>query len=192
MSFRPYLLSFTIAAAATCSHADVIHDESLHGDLSDDRFTPTAYILSPGANSLLATSSQGDREFVALTIPAGFTLSAIIQVSYVGADEVAFAAVQAGAQMTVDPDAFSAEGLLGWTHFGPFAFPDGSDILLAMGEGFGADGFTPPLPAGTYTFWLQQAGPSLTNYQLDFIVVPAPGAGALLAAALFAARRRRR
>jgi hypothetical protein len=192
MNVRTPVLAFALAATASSSLADVIHDENLHGDLSNDRLAPTAYSLSLGANSVLATSSQGDREFIALTVPAGAELSAILQISYAGDDDVAFAAVQAGPQLTVDPDLFDPAGLLGWTHFGPFAFPNGSDILPSMGMGFGADGFSPPLPAGTYTFWLQQAGPSLTSFQLDFIVTPAPGAASMLAVGVLAAVRRRR
>lgn len=192
MNVRTSILAFVLSATASASLADVVHDESLHGDLSNDRLAPTAYMLSLGANSVLATSSQGDREFIALTIPAGAELSAILQISYVGEDDVAFAAVQAGPQLTVDPDLFDPTGLLGWAHFGPFAFSNGSDILPSMGMGSGADGFTPPLPAGTYTFWLQQAGPSLTSFQLDFIVTPAPGAASLLAVGLFAVLHRRR
>lgn len=171
--------------------AQVIHDESVDGDLSGDRFNPTAYVLGLGSNRLIATSSPGDREFVALTVPAGMLMSALIQVDYIGEDEVAFAAVDDGPQFLVDPDAFTTAGMLGWTHFGPLIFSNGSDILPAMGMGSGADGFVPPLPAGTYTFWLQQTGQE-TTYELDFFVIPAPGAAGLLGTgALWAARRRR-
>lgn len=191
MTMRSTLLAAMTLALSIPAAADVIHDESVDGDLSNDRFNPTAYTLSAGSNSVIATSQQGDREFIALTIPAGLQLSSLIQVSFVGDDGVAFAGVQAGPVMTVDPDSFSAVGLLGWTHFGPFIFTDGSDILPAMGQGFDADGFVPPLPAGTYTFWLQQAG-SPSTFELDFVVTPAPGAAVILGlGALTAARRRR-
>jgi hypothetical protein len=178
-------------AAAAPAMSQVIHDESVDGDLSDDRFNPTAYVLGLGSNRIIATSGPGDREFVALTVPAGLLLSALIQVDYIGDDGVAFAAVDDGPQFLVDPDAFTTAGMLGWTHFGPFIFPNGSDILPAMGLGFGADGFVPPLPAGTYTFWLQQTGTDVT-YELDFLVIPSPGAAGLLGlGALSLARRRR-
>lgn len=193
MSFRPTLLVLGItAAAASSAHASIVHDENVNGDLSNDRFAPSPFVLAQGTNSLLATSVQGDREFVALTVPAGQQLSSIIQVSYVGDDGVAFCGVQAGPQLTVDPDSFDPTGLLGWTHFGPFIFVDGSDILPSMGNGFGADGFTPPLPAGTYTFWLQQAGQDPATYQLDFMVTPTPSAAAIFGiGAIIAVRRRR-
>ncbi|MBX3407802.1 MAG: hypothetical protein KF869_13670 [Phycisphaeraceae bacterium] len=187
--------AFTAIALACFAGApalgQVIHDEGVDGDLSGDRFNPTAYVLGLGSNRIIATSGPGDREFVALTVPAGMLMSALIQVDYIGEDGVAFAAVDDGPQFLVDPDAFTTAGMLGWTHFGPVIFPNGSDILPAMGMGFGADGFVPPLPAGTYTFWLQQTGEEVT-YELDFFVIPAPGAAGLLGfGAVWAVRRRR-
>ena len=57
--------------------------------------------------------------------------------------------------------------------------------------GPGAIGFTPPLPAGDYTFWMQQTGANSATYQFDFIVTPEPAtAGLLFAAAVLLLRRR--
>lgn len=189
---RPFVPAAALAIVAVApALGQVIHDESVHGDLSGDRFNPTAYVLGLGSNRIIATSGPGDREFVALTVPVGLQLGALIQVEYIGDDGVAFAAVDDGPQFLVDPDAFTTAGMLGWTHFGPVIFPDGGDILPAMGMGFGADGFVPPLPAGTYTFWLQQAGGEVT-YELDFVVIPSPASAGLLGfGALWTARRRR-
>lgn len=193
MNHRKFALAglLVVAAAATAS-ADVVHDEGLHGDLSNDRFAPSAFVLGMGSNSISATSQAGDREFVALTIPAGLQLAAILQMSFVGEEDgVAFAAVDDAPQFLVDPDSFSTEGMLGWTHFGSLIFMPGDDLMPAMGMGGGADGFIPPLPAGTYTFWFNQTG-APTTYELDFVVTPAPGASILIGlGGLLAARRRR-
>lgn len=193
MMYRPIALAgMFVLSAGTIATANVIHDESLHGDLSNDRFAPSPFVLGMGSNSIIATSQAGDREFVALTIPAGLQLGAILQVSFVGEEDgVAFAAVDDGPQFLVDPDSFSTAGMLGWTHFGSLIFTPGADIMPAMGMGGGADGFVPPLPAGTYTFWFNQTG-APTTYELDFVVTPAPGAAVLLGlGGLFAGRRRR-
>lgn len=179
-----------IALSAPAS-ADVFHDESVDGDLSNDGLAPTAFALTLGKNSLLATSVQGDREYVALTIPVGMSLSKIILVSYDGLDETAFIGVQAGAQFTEPPTGTDVANLLGWTHFGTGMGNVGLDILPDIGGGPGAIGFTPPLGEGTYTFWIQQTGTSPATYQFDFVVVPAPGAAALLGIALVRSRRRR-
>ena len=47
--------------------------------------------------------------------------------------------------------------------------------------GANGQGFTPPLPAGTYSFWAQQTGEPTIDI-LDFVVtVPSPGTALPLA-----------
>lgn len=188
------LLAFAaVAVPAPSSPADTIWDEAVHGDLSNDRLAPTPLTLTPGTHSLFATSVSGDREYLACTIPAGAQLARLILVSYAGLDGTAFAAVQAGPTLTEPPQGTNVANLLGWSHFGPGAGNLGSDILDGMGAGPGAIGFTPPLPSGVFTFWLQQTGPNASTYQFDFVVTPSPGpAAVLLALPLALARRPRR
>lgn len=166
--------------ASTRATADVLHDESIHGDLSNDRLVPTSYVLGVGVHSLLATSVQGDREYVSLTIPIGLQLSEIILISYDGLDGTAFIGVQEGAQFTEPPTGTNVANLLGYAHFGPDLSNVGLDILPEIAIGDGAIGFTGPLPASTYTFWIQQTGTNAATYQFDFVVIPGPGAIALL------------
>lgn len=180
-----------MAAASSAAVAGVIHDESMHGDLSDDRLNPTPLVLADGVNSLIATSQAGDREYVRFTVPAGRQLGAVNLTSYSGVDGTAFIAAQAGTSMTEPPTGTNVGNLLGWTHFGPGAGNLGDDILPAIGTGPGAIGFLPPLPEGEYTFWIQQIG-STSTYQLDFVSIPAPATLTLGVLALGAAARRRR
>jgi len=92
-------------------------------------------------------------------------------VSGTSGDETGFIGVQTGTQMTVPPDTPSAEGLLGWTHFGFGVGNVGQDILQSMGSnGFGATGFVPPLPSNNYTFWIQQLNFEPTEYQFEFLL----------------------
>jgi hypothetical protein len=70
---------------------------------------------------------------------------------------------------------------LGYTHFGPGAGNVGLDILPSMGTGAGSQGFTAPLAAGSYTFWIQQLG-ALTNYDFNFAVTRVPEPSSLLLA----------
>jgi MYXO-CTERM domain-containing protein len=181
---------FIIAPAP--SHGDTIWNEAVNGDLSGDRFVPTSLVLSQGTNSILATSVQGDREYVTLTLSAGLQLDSIMLVSYVSNDPLAFIGVQSGTTFTEPPTGANVANLLGWTHFGSNPNTIGTDILDNMGVGAGAMGFTPPLPGGIYTFWIQQTGVNMATYQLDFIVSPAPGAMSLLVLAGLAGGRRRR
>ena len=86
-----------------------------------------------------------------------------------------------------DPDTVRPEDLLGWTLFGPFQI--GADLLLLMG--MNGMTFTPPLPAGSYPFWVQQLD-NYTEWTADFTVeVPEPAAAIGLAPLLLIRARRR-
>ena len=184
-------LTSALGLSASAS-ADIVHDESINGDFSNDQNNPTQLALSLGINSILATSVQGDREYVTVTIPIGMELSELILVSYAGIDETAFIAVQSGPVITEPPTGTNPANLLGWAHFGPALGNVGLDILPEIAIGADAIGFTPPLPAGTYAFWIQQTGVNAATYQFDFVLVPAPGVAALLAIGALGCTRRRR
>jgi hypothetical protein len=182
-----------LGLTAGTATADVLHDESVNGDLSGDRSVPTAYVLSQGTNSVIATSVSGDIEYIALTVPAGLQMQRLVLASYTGLDETAFIGVQSGPVFTEPPTGTNVANLLGWTHFGPALGHVGTDILDDLGAGPGSIGFTPPLGAGVYTFWIQQTGQNAATYQLDYSVVPGPGAlTALMAGVGLVARRRRK
>ena len=174
--FSPALIFTVLLWFSASTRAAVIHDESVNGDLSGDRFNPTTYSLSFGVNSLHATTSGTDLEYVTLIVPPGYQLASIVVVSYVSANGIAFIGVQSGTTFTEDPINPNVANLLGWAHFGTDFGSVGQDILDDMGMGFGAIGFTPPLPAGPYTYWIQQFDFDPTTYQLDFSVALAPNA----------------
>ncbi len=149
-----------------------VYNEAVNGDLSGARLAPTVLVSTPGSNTITATSVSGDLEYLRVTIPAGHRLSAINVVSSTSTS-VSFIAVQNGDTFSVDPAGATPALLLGYAHFGPGNFTLGTDILDNMGSGSGALGFTPPLPAGNYTFWSQETGGAVT-YTLDFVVTAAP------------------
>ena len=43
--------------------AAVLFNEAVGGDLSSNRLAPTQLLLSPGVNSIVATSAASDREY---------------------------------------------------------------------------------------------------------------------------------
>ena len=126
-------------------------------------------------------------------------MSSIVHTSYASTDNLSFIGFQSGPQLTEPlPPATNAGNLLGYLHFGPGTV--GTDILDDLGASGSstppAMGFTPPLPAGTYTFWIQQTGVE-ASYSFDFVLtpVPEPGQWALMvagAALVVAARVRSR
>ncbi len=167
-SFRlGFAAAVSVGVGASGVSAQVFHDEAVHGDLSDSGLAPNAYTLAAGTGSLKATTGEGDLDYLALTVPAGHELTAIMVASYQGLDPIGFIGVMTGPQFTEPPAAPNVANILGYAHFGPGLV--GTDILDDMGIGPFAIGFTPPLPAGTYSFWLQQLGLVMT-YQLDFVV----------------------
>jgi hypothetical protein len=186
------LLAIVVLSAAAGARAQVIYNEFVQGDISDNRFAPTALVLSEGSNILLGfmAGAQGptvDLDYFSITIPAGLQLDQIILTEYFSQDPVAFLAIQPGPIFPNDPLTVEPGDLMGWTHLEVGQV--GLDVLAIMGTQ--GQGFTPPLPAGVYTFWAQQLGEP-TDYTLDFVVTPAPGSAALLAAGgVFVLRRRR-
>lgn len=187
------VLGWMVCGLAGMARGDVLHDESSHGDLSGDRLNPANFVLGIGVNSILATSLQGDIEYVHFSLPVGFSLTQVIPVSYVSNDGTAFIGVQAGTTFTEPPATANVANILGYTHFGTTPANIGQNILSAIGTGPGAIGFTPPLSGSDYTFWIQQTSSlNPTTYQIDFIVVPEPGMGLLsmVSLGLLALRRK--
>ncbi|MEL6353504.1 MAG: Ig-like domain-containing protein, partial [Cyanobacteria bacterium J06627_28] len=146
------------------------YDEATSGDISNDPNNPLVLTLEEGTTRLTATTGNSDQEYVTVTVPEGFELSSLVLESY-SPNDVAFIGVQEGDVFTqpLDNTADTSE-FLGYTLFGTSAV--GTDILDNIGNGsngsdFGGQGFEGPLPAGTYTFALQQLGPE-SDYTLAF------------------------
>ncbi|MBS1715461.1 MAG: PEP-CTERM sorting domain-containing protein [Armatimonadetes bacterium] len=187
------LSALAIAVFAASAHAVTIWDESVDGDLSGDRSLPTDLTFTVGTNTLIATSVQGDREYVHFHLPTGAVLSELWLTSWVGNDQIGFIAVQEGSVFTEPPTNTDVSKLLGYSHMGPGAGNLGQDILPAIGQGPGSIGFVPPLTGSDYTFWIQQTGANAVTYSLDYVVTPEPASLVVFAAlgAVAVGRRRR-
>jgi hypothetical protein len=172
--------------AAPAAFAVTIHDEALDGDLSGSGAAPTALVFAPGVNSVSGSTVAGDLDYFSFGIPAGYLLGQIVLAEFVTTDDRSFIAIQSGSVFTEPPSGTDPANLLGWTHFGTaLDVPGpGTNILDEMGAAVPAIGFPGPLPAGSYTVWLQETGGIPVGYRLDFVVIPEPASGALLGLAL--------
>ena len=189
-----------LAVFATAASADLMWDEAIDGDLSGDYLNPTQ-LFTKGVNNHVIFTTIGaaenggdqDREYFTFDVAVGYQLESII-LSDFQTDPITnlgFIGVAAGNVFPTSPEAPNVTELLGY--YLPGVDDVGDDILQAMGNGGGSQGFSGPLGAGSYTFWAQETGPSTDNWDLNFVVseVPAPGALALLGLGGIAARRRR-
>jgi hypothetical protein len=155
------LLAFTGLAAT--------YDEAMQGDLSDDGSAPTAISLDEPSNRLAGSITFGERDYFTISVPAGAALNKIILTRYESSNARAFIGVQAGSQVTLDPSGSTSDGLLGYMHFG---FDQGmsSDLLVDLARSI-PPGFSIPLPAGNYSFWLNQTEPAATFYEFNLTTV---------------------
>jgi hypothetical protein len=196
--------------SASLGLASVIWNSATNGALSENPAVPTAFTLSPGTNSIISVVGGGSGEtginqnWVNVTVPAGFDLSNYVLAAYSSTDAQGFTGFQAGTSFAGGESAVNTTAsYLGYTHYGTGAtngtLPPtnlvGDDLLPLMANPSlspGATGFTPPVPAGSYTFLIQQLG-ATTNYQFDFDVaaVPEPSSLGLIALAPLIMRRRR-
>lgn len=184
----PYVTAIDTFSART----DVIYAEEVSGDLANGGADlPTAVSFSEGSNIVTGsvTTAGGDtRDYLTFTIDPGFQLDAILQLEY---DDPALAgslfdgnrgfyALLDGVSGAIPGSGFDN---LGGDHLDPIGF--GADLLAGIADGgiSGGTGFSTPLGAGTYTFQVQQTGPQISNYALDFVVaqVPEPTSAALTA-----------
>jgi len=152
------------------------HDESTDGDLSNDATSPTVVVVTPGSNVLTgstinANDPMGDPDYFSFTIPAGHELTSIDLLSLVSGN-VAFFALAEGNSLPVPT---GAGDLLGFTHLGDVQGDQLAALALGV-TGFPSPvGFANPLPAGTYTFWIQETSPTTpSDYSLDFVISAIP------------------
>ena len=175
--------------------AAVSYDEGVSGDLSNSGLSPTVVSVGEGQNQVFGTTGRAsgvvDRDYLSFTIPAGLQLTSLVVLPGTTAANLSFLGMESGSQVTLPSNAASAAGLLGWTHYSPSS----GNVLPDMGiPAAGSTGFTPPLPAGTYSFWVQELSTGTYNYGFDFGLeavpnqrVPDAGPGLLGCAAVGAA-----
>lgn len=196
-TFAPLLAIIFLLLIAPAAMADVIYDEALDGELSDDALAPTSIAaFSIGSNRMIGQLNESgfDPDFWTVVVAPGQRLQQIILVDYLE-DQFSFLGIEAGNQIT---DTSGGANLMGGVLFGSLdGTTVGDDLLddLAAGSVAGS-GFSTPLGPGTYTFWMQEGTSSgmTIDYELDFVIgVPEPGSLAFgFGVCCFGLLRRRR
>jgi hypothetical protein len=197
-----------LALVATVGMPSVVlaYDEATDGDLSSVAASPTPVSFILGTNVVagrVTTSAPADTgDYLTFTIPAGRQLTALRLVSWGGGNR-GFHAINAGATSFV-PSGTTDNSFLGGDHVDPIAAP--TDVLVELLDGDTAGvGTTAPLGPGTYSYVIQQTGPQVSDYRLEFVISAAPAAAVpasdhksligltltLLAVMLFGSRRSR-
>ncbi|HEX3149058.1 MAG TPA: hypothetical protein VHR66_13335 [Gemmataceae bacterium] len=160
----------------------VLYNESVGGDLSNNQAAPTQLTAALGTNSVIGTVVGGNQDWLTIHVPSGMVFDHLVLAAYSSTDAQGFTGVQAGTSFV---GSFNVPGsYLGYAHFGTGATNGNlpptnlinTDILPIMGNttlAFGAQGFTPPLSSGDYTFLIQQLGAS-TSYEFDYHTSTAP------------------
>ncbi|MFK7937487.1 MAG: T9SS type A sorting domain-containing protein [Saprospiraceae bacterium] len=127
-------------------------------DLSNDRLNPSIIEFTETMTTVSDCTQSGDLDYFTFEVPADTELTSIQLTQYDVADNNnrAFIGIQSGSTFTEPPMGTNVANLLGGLVFGTAEL--GMDILPAMGMLGGSQGFTPPLPAGQYTIWINQTG----------------------------------
>ena len=175
VSFATLLASTFMAFGFTSVAAT--YDETVNGNLSNNYLSPTPFAFTLGPNTIKGKVTA-NQDYITFAVPAGSVISSLTLDSYTTSgnmNNVSFFAIAPGSSSPVaPPGANPVTGILGWILFK--ATNIGPDLLPAIGTaGAGATTFVPPLPAGTYTFWIQDTAQTV-NYQFSFNITipPAP------------------
>jgi len=183
--FGSVLLAASVAGGS-------IYNESVDGDLSDDRFAPTFINFETGLNTVINQSVDadigGDIDYFTVTIGAGQWIDSIVVIDatnpFGGLDTVAFIGLAFDNFFDFNIDDFSGDGVEGFVLTDPSVI--GAESIGELSGGLST------LGAGDYTFWVQQGNVEITEVTLGINVAPAPGAMGLLGIAGFMAVARRR
>lgn len=201
--FLFFAASFLLAPSN--ASAAFAYIESVNGDLSGNNLAPTQLgNATAGSNTVTGSSGSVEADIFTFVVPTGFRLDTIVLTSFSSSSANMFLSIDSGATYEFSIEEINNQInlpdlnlVLGSALIGTSpGVSVGDDILDNLGSSapllLGA-GFTPPLPAGTYSVYIQETG-AFSNYGLSFNVsaVPEPGCLTLFGCLPLSAFLRRR
>lgn len=180
------------------------HVELTNGDLSGNHLSPTPVAVTPNGSTAVSGSVTGagsgvstDLDYFTVTIPSGQWLSGMfVRTGTTPGGNGSFLGLFQGSTAT-NPSTTTGANMLGYYLYKSTDIDTNILDDLATFNFMGSNpsqGFVPPLPAGNYTFWVQEGAAGTFNYNFDLVLsnVPEPAIGSLLLATtgLLALRRR--
>jgi hypothetical protein len=187
-----FAASFGITALVGQTSAGTILDEVTPNTdlLSNSGATPTQLTVAPGLNELFGKtgkSTSPDPDYFTFNVPIGYALVSIVvlpdHTSPVPAVPgqsagLEFLGLQAGNQFTAGT---TPSSMLGYLHFNGSSGEILDDLSVPRSPNPATvdptTGFTPPLGAGDYAFWVQDTGVGEATYGLSFEIKYVPDAG---------------
>ncbi len=180
LSSRFFCVLF-LSLITTSAKADVVYDDAVDGNASNNGLAPTVLVFDLGSNVVNGTVSAGDpdnaRNFYTFSILPGQALSAIVF------DSLSVVTSEGGP--TSVPGFFalvsgstSATPAAGFSNIGGLLFDEELVELNVLdgtrngGSSSGTGFTTQNLGVGDYTFVIQQTGTEESTFSLDFQVVP--------------------
>ncbi len=194
---NPAIRGIEILTAGTPAPADTIDSVAVAGgDLSSDPDAPQAILLAEGGSTTVVSNlegSNGDRDFITVTIPVGYRLADVRLDGYVAdAGNSGFLGLKLGSNATLDPaipalgqnpDGIVEPGDLNGGYV--FNADDvGNDLLASLNDtSSGFSGFDADALTGEVTFWLNQGGDA-SQSTLTFVTEAIPATGGAIVAAI--------
>lgn len=163
-------IALFLTALAVPALAGVIWDEGTDGDLSNDAAAPTSIVFATGSSTIKGTvaGTPLDRDYITFTIDPGKTLTHLWLHTW-DPDDLGFTSFNSGATSFIPSGSTNANFLCG-LHL------DGQDVGTDLMVSFQTRSVTtnalpqPSLGPGTYCWLVQQLGPFIETYEVEFVV----------------------
>lgn len=162
------LIPVALAISSLSASAAVVWDEAVKGELSKNNLAPTPVTIKLGANTFKGTITDPMKyyDYATVTVPPGHIMVSIkLDALTSPGESLSIFGLAPGKICETEPSGNKSNKLLGWVGL-KVATSIGRELITGLSKpnngGYGNSGFTPPLKAGDYTFWIQDYNTPVT------------------------------